>query len=148
MIKQFITLTFLISIFSTTSCDLRADLENQPRSNFKFSDLPDTLKTLYIESSETKYPDNFPKLTNLDKNVISRYSYSSSKIVSSWYGEQVFTFNNKEVVLSWNGNEINEPYILYNKELYFVISRNCFDKESFEKAEFGKYDLAKLIKVN
>lgn len=153
-----IILLLLIGVISIYTCDFRADLEKQPKSVLKFVNLPDTVKSIYIKSTEiydsynpndtiSELPEEFPELTNLDKNVESSYTYFPSKICRAWYGEQVFNFNNMEIVLSWNGNEINEPYILFNKQLYFVITRNCNNKESYENAEFGKYDLTKLIKV-
>lgn len=154
----FIIVLLILGITCIYTFDFRPNLEKQPRSSLKYMNLPDTVKSIYIKSTKvynsynpddrtSELPEKFPELTNLDKDVKSSYSNVPSKICAAWYGEQVFKFNDKEVVLSWNGNEINEPYILYNKQLYFVVSRNCNDKESFENAEFGKYDLTKIIKM-
>jgi hypothetical protein len=50
--------------------------------------------------------------------------------------------------MEFNGNSINEPYILYNQELYFIKTLSVYDKNDIRDAEYGKFDLRDVLNKN
>lgn len=133
-------------IFSLASCDQGIRLDKQPRTNLTFGQLPDTIKYYYYRIDSIKSDQNESKIVCLDKGTVD-CSYEI-KWTASFVDKYVFHIDHKTLTMEFNGNSINEPYILYNKELYFIRTLNVYDKNEIMKADYGKFDLRSVLNKN
>ena len=143
----------IISLFGLlTACSYDPMLTDQPRSKLTFDDLPDTVQVIYVSATDPRFMDNLNKnrsdiepynIVNLDSNV--KKAVYEVKWFITWVDEYRFHFDEKTLKMDFNGNTINEPYVLMENELYFVVTRSVGNKEDLLKAEFGRFDLKEFL---
>jgi hypothetical protein len=135
-----------------TACSHDTKLTDQPRLKLTFDELPDTIQAIYISATDPKFMDNLNKdrsdiepykIVNLDSKV--KKAVYEIKWLVTWVDEYKFHFDEKILTMDFNGNTINEPYVLQEHELYFVVTRSVGNKEDLLKAEFGKFDLKEFL---
>lgn len=135
-----------ITTFIITSCDTGGRLDKQPRTNLTFDQLPDTVKFYYNRIDSITSDPSESKIFCLDPdNINCDYEI---KWTASFVDEYVFHLDKKTLTMEFNGNTINEPYILYNKEFYFIKTQNVYDKNEIRNAEYGKFDLRDVLNKN
>jgi len=131
---------------SLASCDQGIQLDKQPKTNLTFDQLPDTVKYYYYRIDSIKFDQSASRIFCLDEgNTNCNYEI---KWTASFVDEYAFHINNKTLKMGFNGNSINEPYILYNKELYFIRTLNVSDKNEIRNAKYGKFDLSDVLNKN
>ena len=86
---------------------------------------------------------NMYAVVNLDRSIKS--AFYKVKESGPWIDGYEFKINEHEFWLKYNSNSINDPYILFNKELYFVITMNP-SMEKIDSVRFGKFDLSEVLK--
>lgn len=131
-------------------CGCKVPLAEQPRTNLTYDELPDTLRTLYKLSMKNNFMDSLqdklgPKkypIINLDRDV--KKAEFEIDWMGPWIDEFIFEIDDHTLTLDFNGNTINDPYILLDKDIYFVRTMNPSIK-GIEKAEFGKFDLRGVL---
>ena len=149
LLRQFAFAAIFLMTVLLSSCDKK--IEDQKRTELSFSELPDTVKYYYLKTANLSDLENIRSSNGdissvicLDKDL--KKCYFETKWFGPWIDKFVFHFDDKTLKLGWNGNEINEPYILYKKELYFTISRTPYDTATIKNANYGKFDLKNVLK--
>ena len=142
---RLLSLLSLISLL-LVSCDKGIRLEKQPKTELTFSQLPDTVKYYYSRIDSIKSDSSESKIFCLDANH-GDCDYEI-KWIASFVDKYVFHIDNKTLTMEFNGNSINEPYIIYKKELYFIKTLNVYDIEEIRAAEYGKFDLRDVLNKN
>lgn len=144
MIRLLSLLTILAA--SLASCDQSVRLDRQPSTNLTFDQLPDTVKYYYYRIDSIKSDPSESRIFCLDPdNADCDYEI---KWTASFVDEYVFHLDNQTLTMEFNENSINEPYILYNKEFYFIKTRNVYEKNEIRDAEYGKFNLKNVLNKN
>lgn len=130
-------------------------LDEQPRSNLKYHDLPDTIKSIYLDAIKPRIVvengdttlisyDRDRKLVCLDTDI-KKYSWETTFIIT-FVDKIIFKFDDKTVYMPFNGNTINPPYILYHRQFYFVYTRDAFvGANGVKSAVYGVFDLRQVL---
>jgi hypothetical protein len=158
--KYFLSLAFGIIIVVLASCKGRKSIDNQPRTDLTFQQLPDTLQKLYIYLETAidstliekdryiiSYGSHQDTLVCLDKEIKKAIYF---KEYSWWYHEHIsdygFIFDNKTLLLD-NKDSLWEhaPFILYKKQFYVLRSINLISVDDVKSAKYAKYDLSSIL---
>ena len=136
------------------SCTKKHQLENQPRLNLSFEELPDTIKYYYLKSIEPKkvidekgdtltiYGGETQFLCLNPKN--NKCDYEIDWFIS-FVDEHLFYVDKYILTMEHNSNSINDPYIIFNNQFYFRITRNLYNQKEVKEAKYGKFDLEKIL---
>jgi len=143
------------------SCSRDNFVSEQPRRSLLFQGLPDTIQKLYIyfETIEDSslasngvyyicFGCHRDTLICLDQNI--KKVHHKWKISYPEHFEGCFLFfDDKTLFLpSKDYPDLGEhmPYILYQKQLYFITSVNLISIADVKAASYGKYDISALLK--
>lgn len=151
--KQIIVIFIIFLIF--ISCNKKHQLENQPRLNLSFEELPDTIKYYYLKSIEPEKKINEKGDTLTVYGRENQFLCLNPKIKKCEYAidwfitfvdEHLFYVDKHVLTMEHNGNTINKPYIIYENQFYFKITRNLYTQKGVKEAQYGKFDLEKIFK--
>ncbi|MCA4898085.1 MAG: hypothetical protein ACK514_07130 [Bacteroidota bacterium] len=141
----------LLALIATIFCGCWKPLMDQPRTNLNYNELPDTLKYVYRLSLRTGFMDSLQGKLEVGKypviildEEIKMAKYEIEK-TGPWINAFIFNIDGHKFRLPFNGNTINDPYVVFGNELYFVVTMNP-NISTIEKTEFGKFDLRNELK--
>ena len=157
---------FRFSIFvllgtSLYSCE-NTTINDQPRAELSFNELPDTIQKLYLCFQGEKDTT----IINQEGNIISLYPWHhrdtlicldkdihtvDHKVKKSWLPWIIdgtyWVFDGKKLYYASTKGWEHTPYILYKRQLYFVASVNVIDiKAEIMSSDYGRYDLSNVLK--
>jgi hypothetical protein len=154
--KRILFISFLIVVticFWVWNSSNKNYINYQPKTKLVFQQLPDTVQKLYVyfETAHDTVRHCFgchdDTIICLDKNIKKVFH---TRKPSWWYHESTdgyfLTFDDQTFFLpAGNFPGENTPYILYQKQLYFLACVNLISVSDVQNANYGKYDLSGIL---
>ena len=143
-------LVFIFFLFFFSGCGDSIRLDLLPKSKCSFINLPEKVQKAYLTFVGPK------KLLSTTGDTLTDYSvwdtlvclnekmdqcYYKTKWNGSFIDKFEFQIHNRKYELPFNYNTINPPYFVYDKQFYYLHSRNILRSEDIPFAEYGKIDL-------
>lgn len=136
-------------------------INDQPRAELSFNALPDTIQKLYLsfelKKDTTKDHNRRHIIINLwgkldtvvciDKDIHKVYHKNKQSWLPWVMAGTYWVFDDKELYFASTRGLEHSPYVLYERQLYFVTSDNVVpNKAGIMSSNYGKYDLSNVLK--
>lgn len=141
---KILTLSFLLMII-LISCESEINLNEQKRIDIGYYELPEDIQNvMMLAHTNRAYRKTY--FLNLDSaNIDGRFEFDDGKALVR-AAENYFIVGKKRFTFSWDGTGRSEPYVLFDKKIYFLCEIAVSREERVLEAKYQYIDLSEYLK--
>lgn len=127
------------------SCESEINLNELDRVSATYEELPESVRDIMmLAHTGQSYRKTY--FLNLDSLKVKEYfEFDDGKAL--WKpSENYFIIGEKKFTFSWDGTGRSEPYILFEKKLFFLDEIAVTREERVIEAKYGYIDLTKFLR--